>query len=55
MSSCGKVFTEPDVVCGWRRRSTQRFLEYLGEEALHQTVRRVAQKERRGKAEIGDV
>ncbi len=43
--SCGKVFTEPDTVCGWRRRSTQRFREYLGEEALHQTVKRVAQKE----------
>lgn len=51
-SSCGKVFTEPDVVCGWRRRSTQRFREYLGEEALHQTVRRVAQKE--GVGESGD-
>ena len=43
--SCGKVFTEPDAVGGWRRRSTQRFREYLGEEALHQTARRVAQKE----------
>jgi len=43
--SCGKVFTEPDDVFGARRRSSHRFREYLGEEALHQTVRRTAQKE----------
>ncbi len=46
--SCGKVFTEPDEVFGARRRSSYRFREYLGLEALHQTVRRVAQKERVG-------
>ena len=43
--SCGKVFTEPDDVFGRRRRSSYRFREYLGQEALHQTVRRTAQKE----------
>ena len=43
--SCGKVFTEPDEVFGSRRRSSYRFREYLGQEALHQTVRRTAQKE----------
>jgi transposase len=43
--SCGKVFTEPDDVFGLRRRSSYRFREYLGQEALHQTVRRTAQKE----------
>jgi len=43
--SCGKVFTEPDGVFGFRRRSSYRFREYLGQEALHQTVRRTAQKE----------
>jgi len=43
--SCGKVFTEPDEIFGTRRRSSRRFREYLGQEALHQTVRRVAQKE----------
>jgi len=32
---CGKVFTEPDEVFGLRRRSSHRFREYLGEEALH--------------------
>ena len=37
---CGKVFTEPDEVFGCRRRSSHRFREYLGQEALHQTVRR---------------
>ena len=42
---CGKVFTEPDPVFGPRRRSTQRFREYLGREALQQTVRYLANKE----------
>jgi len=45
---CGKVFTEPDEVFGSRRRSSHRFREYLGQEALHQTVRRIAQKEQVG-------
>ena len=45
---CGKVFTEPDEVFGSRRRSSYRFREYLGQEALHQTVRRTAQKEKMG-------
>ncbi len=45
---CGKVFTEPDKVFGSRRRSSHRFREYLGQEALHQTVRRTARKERVG-------
>ncbi|MCD6299973.1 MAG: ISL3 family transposase [Dehalococcoidales bacterium] len=43
---CGKVFTEPDEVFGPRRRSSHRFRKYLGQEALHQTVRRTAQKEK---------
>jgi len=45
---CGKVFTEPDKVFGPRRRSSRRFRKYLGQEALHQTVRRTAHKERVG-------
>ena len=45
---CGKVFTEPDEVFGPRRRSSYRFREYLGGKALHQTVRRTAQKEKVG-------
>ena len=45
---CGKVFTEPDEVFGFRRRSSYRFREYLGQEALYQTVRRTAQKEKVG-------
>ena len=45
---CGKVFTEPDEVFGSRRRSSHRFREYLGQEALHQTVRRIAWKEKVG-------
>lgn len=45
---CQSVFTEPDVVCGLRRRCTQRLRAYLGQEALHQTVRRVARIENVG-------
>ncbi len=45
---CGKVFTEPDGVFGLRRRSSCRFREYLGQEALHQAVKRTARKERVG-------
>jgi transposase len=45
---CGKVFTEPDEVFGFKRRSSHRFREYLGQEALHQTVRRTAYKEKVG-------
>ncbi len=45
---CGKVFTEPDEVFGRRRRSSCRFREYLGQEALHQTVKRTAEKEKVG-------
>ena len=43
--NCRKVFSEPDPVFGARRRSSKRFREYLGHEALHQTVRHVVQKE----------
>lgn len=42
---CGKVFTEPDDVFGLRRRSSYRFRGYLGQEGLHQTVRRLAKRE----------
>lgn len=42
---CKKVFSEPDPLFGARRRSSRRFREYLGQEALHQTVRHVAQRE----------
>jgi transposase len=45
---CQKVFTEADEVFGTRRRSSQRLRCYLGEEALHQTVRRVALRENVG-------
>ena len=45
---CGKVFTEPDEVFGSRRRSSHRFREYLGQEALYQTVKRTARKEKVG-------
>ena len=45
---CNKVFTETDEVFGLRRRSSQRLRQYLGQEALHQTVKRVALKEKVG-------
>ena len=45
---CNKVFTEPDEVFGLRRRSSQRLRQYLGQEGLHQTVKRVAMKEKVG-------
>jgi len=48
--ACRKVFTEPDSLFGARRRSSQRFREHLGREALHQTVRHVAHKEGVGEA-----
>jgi transposase len=42
---CGRVFSEPDPVCGMRRRTSERFRSYLGREALEQPVRHVARKE----------
>ena len=42
---CKKVFSEPDSVFGARRRSSQRFRQYLGQEAIHQTIRHTARKE----------
>jgi transposase len=47
---CGKVFTEPDTVCGARRRTSERFRRQLGEEAIDQPVRHVARRERVGEA-----
>jgi len=43
--SCGRVFTEPDPVCGVRRRTSERLRQQLGREAIEQPVRHVAQKE----------
>jgi len=43
--SCGRVFSEPDPVCGMRRRTSERFRSYLGREAIDHTVRQVARKE----------
>ena len=40
---CQRVFTEPDAVCGTRRRLTRRLRERLGRECRHQTVQRLAQ------------
>jgi len=42
---CGKVFTEPDPVCGPRRRTSQRFRQELGQQAIDRPVRHVARKE----------
>jgi transposase len=48
--SCRKVFTEPDLVCGVRRRTSHRFRCYLGQKAIQQPVRHVAQEEGVGEA-----
>ncbi len=40
--SCQRVFTEVDRACGWRRRTTARLREALGEAACTQTVAQVA-------------
>ncbi len=40
---CKEVFTEPDEVCGWRRKLTRRFREELYQEAKYSTVKHVAQ------------
>jgi transposase len=42
---CGRVFSEPDPVCGMRKRTSGRFRSYLGREAIDHTVRQVARKE----------
>ncbi len=42
---CRKVFTEPDDVCGWRRRTTARFRYYLREQAGTQPMKRIARRE----------
>lgn len=43
---CGKVFTEPDEVCGWRRRLTKRLREEIGRAARDSTVKAVAAAKR---------
>jgi transposase len=40
---CQCVFTEPDLICGTRRRLTRRLRTQLGQECRHQTVERVAE------------
>lgn len=42
---CDKVFTEPDDICGWRRRTTARFRRYLREQAGDQSMKRIARRE----------
>ena len=42
---CDKVFTEPDDICGWRRRTTARFRRYLREQAGEQSMKRIARRE----------
>lgn len=39
---CRRSFTEPDQACGRRRRTTQRFREYLGKQACSRPVSHVA-------------
>lgn len=51
--ACDKVFTEPDDVCGWRRRTTARFRRYLREQATDQSIKRIARLEMDGFAHRG--
>lgn len=39
---CARTFTEPDTACGWRRRTTVRLRERLGEQAGTRPVAQVA-------------
>ncbi len=39
---CRKSFTEPDTICGWRRKTTARFREEIGKQACTQPVAHVA-------------
>lgn len=48
--NCKKVFTEPDLVCGLRRRTSRRFRCHLGQRAIQQPVRHVAKEEGVGEA-----
>lgn len=41
--TCNRTFSEPEPICGERRRLTRRLRQRLGEECRHQTVERVAQ------------
>jgi transposase len=40
---CGRTFTEPDIACGWRRRTTLRLREAIGKQTLRQPVAHVAE------------
>ena len=40
--SCRRPFTEPDTACGWRRRTTARLREQIGQQALGRPLRHVA-------------
>src|SRR3990167_1317893 len=42
---CRKVFTEPDPVCGSRRRTTRRLRQTVARRAREATVRSVAREE----------
>jgi transposase len=40
--TCRRPFTEPDTACGWRRRTTARLREQIGQQALGQPLSQVA-------------
>lgn len=40
--ACQSTFTEPDNICGWRRRTTARLREQIGKQACSQPVAHVA-------------
>ena len=40
--TCRRAFTEPDTICGWRRRTTARLREALGTQACSRPIAHVA-------------
>jgi transposase len=40
--ACGRSFTEPDAICGWRRRTTVRLREEVGKQACSRSITHVA-------------
>jgi transposase len=40
--TCRRAFTEPDTICGWRRRTTERLRETIGTQACSRPIAHVA-------------
>jgi transposase len=40
--TCRRAFTEPDTICGWRRRTTERLRDAIGTQACSRPIAHVA-------------